>query len=305
MPLDPTTPTLITPPRVAIWSNGPLLLGCCMLFWAASVVVGRAAATTIPPSLFTVLRWAGALVIALPLAWPYLRQDWPALLRRWKVVAVLAFLGVGAYNNLVYHGLHSTTAINALLLQSATPLFVLIAVFALYREPPTWRQVIAILISVTGVVTIAARGSFAELASLQFNPGDVLVTGAVALYAIYSALLRSRPKVHNLSLLTACIALGVVFMTPFAVAEYAGGARLQPTPLALFSLAYSAIFPAFLCYLLFNRGVELIGAPRAGQYLHLMPVFGVLLATVTLGEALSAYHGVGIGLIAAGLWLAR
>ncbi len=304
MPLDPSPPRTI-PRHVALWNNGPVLLGLCMLFWAASVVVGRAAANAIPPSLFTVLRWAGALVIALPLAWPYLRQDMPALLRSWTVIAVLAFLGVGAYNNLVYHGLHSTTAINALLLQSATPLFVLIAAFVMYRERPSWRQVVAILISVAGVVTIAARGSLSELAALKFNPGDLLVTLAVALYAIYSALLRSRPRVHSLSLLASCIALGVVFMAPFAIAEYAGGARLQPTPLALFSLIYSAILPAFLCYLLFNRGVELIGSARAGQYLHLMPVFGVLLATVALGEALSPYHGVGIGLIAIGLWLAR
>ena len=309
MPLDPS-PLSIPSSRpsshwVSLWNNGPVLLVCCMLFWAASVVVGRAAADAIPPSLFTVLRWGGALVIALPLAWPHLRRDWPVLVRHWPVLAALAFLGVGAYNNLTYHGLHSTTAINALLLQSATPLFVLIAAFALYRERPSWRQVIAILISVAGVVTIAARGSLTELARLQFNPGDLLITFGVALYAVYSALLRSRPKVHHLSLLAACIGLGVMFMLPFAVVEYVHGARLEPTPLALYSLIYSAVFPAFLCYLLYNRGVELIGSARAGQYLHLMPVFGVLLATVTLGEVLSPYHGVGIALIAIGLWLAR
>lgn len=302
--------SIATPPKptslaATWWSNGPLLLTLCMAFWAASVVVGRAAAADIPPSLFTVLRWAGALAIALPLAWPHLRADLPALARGWKVLAVLAFLGVGAYNNLVYHGLHSTTAVNALLLNSATPLFVLIAVFVLYRERPTLRQTAAIMISIAGVVVIAARGSLQELATLRLNPGDVLVTAAVALYAIYPALLRQRPRVHHLSLLAALIALGTLFMVPFAVTEYAAGARLIPTPLALLSLGYAAIFPAFVCYLLYNRGVELIGAARAGQYIHLMPVFGVLLATAALGESLLAYHGVGIALIAAGLWLAR
>ncbi len=94
----------------------------------------------------------------LPLAWPHLRRDWPALLRRWPVVAALALLGVDAYNNLVYRGLHSTTAVNALLLQSATPLFVIVAVFLLFRERPSPRQVAAILISITGVLVIAAQG---------------------------------------------------------------------------------------------------------------------------------------------------
>jgi len=288
-----------------IWANGPLLLALAMLFWAGSVITGRAGAALIPPSLFTLLRWSGALLIVAPLAWPHLRRDAPALLRRWWVVVLLAVLGVDAYNNLVYRGLHTTTAVNALLLQSATPLFVLVADIALFRAWPTSRQIVAILISIGGVLTIAAQGSLAVLWHLTFNPGDVLVTTAVTLYALYTSLLRVRPAVNPLSLLASAIALGDVFLIPLAWTEYQSGARLHPTPLAIASLAYAGIFPAFLAYLFYNRGVELVGTARAGQYVHLMPVFGVLLATVFLGEALHPYHGLGIALIAAGLWLAR
>lgn len=276
-----------------------------MLSWAGSVITGRAAAALVPPSLFTLLRWGGALLIVLPLAAPHLRRDWPALRRAWPVVAALAVLGVDAYNNLVYRGLHSTTAVNALLLQSATPLFVIVAVFLMFGERPSLRQVVAVLISIAGVLTIAAQGSLAELGALNFNPGDVLVTTAVACYAVYSALLRLRPRVHPLSLLAGSFAIGVVFLVPLAVEEYLGGARLQPTPLAIGSILYACVFPAFVSYLFYNRGVELIGPARAGQYLHLMPVFGVLLAVLFLGEALHPYHAAGIALIAAGLWLAR
>lgn len=288
-----------------LWSNGPLLLALCMLSWAGSVITGRAAAALVPPSLFTLLRWSGALLIVLPLAWPHLRRDRAALIRRWPVVAGLALLGVDAYNNLVYRGLHSTTAVNALLLQSATPLFVIVAVFLIFGERPTARQVAAILISITGVLIIAAQGSLGSLLALGFNPGDVLVTVAVLCYAIYSALLRLRPQVHPLSLLAASFAVGLVFLLPLAGREYLDGARLVPSPLAIGSLLYACVFPAFLSYLFFNRGVELIGPARAGQYLHLMPVFGVVLAMLFLGEALHPYHLAGIVLIAAGLWLAR
>lgn len=293
-------------PLRALWCNGPALLSLGALFWAASVVVGRAAADAIPPSLFTLLRWAGALLIVAPLAAPHLRRDWPALWRRKWLIAGLSALGVGGYNNLVYHGLHTTSAINALLLNSATPLFIIVVAFFLFRERPTLRRLLAILISVAGVVVIAAEGSWTVLQAMSFNPGDVLVTSAVLFYAIYSALLRLRPKVHPLSFLCASVAIGgVLFMVPFAVQEYLAGARLHPTPLAIAGIIYSAVFPAFLSYLFYNRGVELIGAARAGQYIHLMPVFGVLLAVIFLGEALHPYHGAGIALIAAGLWLAR
>lgn len=276
-----------------------------MLFWAGSIVSGRAAAALVPPSLFTLLRWGGALVIVLPLAWPHLRRDRAGLWRRWPVVAALAVLGVDAFNNLMYRGLHSTTAVNALLLQSATPLFVIVALFVMFRERPSVREVVAIGVSLAGVVVIAAKGSLSVLLALDVNPGDAIVMVAVMCYALYSALLRLKPAVHPLSLLAASFAVGVVFLVPLAAAEASAGARLVVTPVSVFAIVYSCVFPAFLAYLFYNRGVELVGPARAGQYVHLMPVFGVILAMLFLGEALHPFHAAGIGLIAAGLWLAR
>ncbi len=288
-----------------LWDNGPLLLALAMLFWAGSIVSGRAAAAFVPPSLFTLLRWGGALLIVLPLAWPHLRHDRAALWRRWPVVVALAVLGVDAFNNLMYRGLHSTTAINALLLQSATPLFVIVALFVMFRERPTLRQVAAVAVSLAGVAVIAAQGSLTVLRALDVNPGDAIVTVAVVCYALYSALLRLKPAVHPLSLLAASFAVGVLFLVPLAAGEAQAGGKLILNPVSIFAIVYSCVFPAFLAYLLYNRGVEIVGPARAGQYVHLMPAFGVVLAVLFLGEALHPFHVVGIGLIGAGLWLAR
>lgn len=286
------------------WDNGLLLLALCNLFWAGSIVMGRAAAALIPPALFTAVRWGGALAIMLPFAWPGLRRDWPVLRARWRVVVLFGVLGIVAYNSLVYRGLHDTTAVNALLLQSATPLLTLLAALVLFGERPAPRSVAAILVSVAGVVVIAAQGSWAELQQLRVNPGDGLVLLAVAMYAVYGLVLRFRPAVAPLSLLAASIAVGVAVLVPLAWAEHATGARLVVTPLSVVSLLYAAVFPAFLSYLFYNRGVELVGAARAGQSMHLMPAFGIVLAVVFLGERLHPFHAVGVGLIGAGLWMA-
>ncbi len=69
-------------------------------------------------------------------------------------------------------------------------------------------------------------------------------------------------------------------------------------------MAYMAVFPSFVAYLFFNRGIELVGAARAGQSWHLMPVFGSILAVLFLGETFYLYHAVGIGLIGGGIALA-
>ena len=287
-----------------LWQNGVALLVLCNLFWAGSVVTGRAAAEQIPPAAFTAIRWWGALLIVVPFAWRHLRGDWPALRRRWWVPVLLGLLGVVAYNSLVYRGLHETTAVNALLLNSATPLVILVLAFLLFGERPAVRQVVAILVSVVGVAVIAAEGSFTVLRHLRFNPGDALVLAAVVAYALYTLVLRRRPSVHPMSLLAASIGAGCVVLAPMAWAEHAAGARVVVTALSLGCLAYAIVFPAFLSYLFFNRGVELVGAARAGQSMHLMPAFGIVLAMLLLGERLHWYHAAGMVLIGAGLWLA-
>ncbi len=286
-----------------VWNQGPLLLALTMLCWAGSVVVGRAASGLVPPVLFTLLRWALALLIVAPLAWPHLRRDRAALWTRRWVVLTLAVLGTCLYNILVYRGLHDTTAVNGLLMQSVMPLAVLL-VGLLLGQWPTPRQGVAILISILGVLVIAAQGSAETLRTLQFNAGDALILLAVASYAVYSVVLRSKPTVHPMSLLAVMFSLGVIILTPLAALEWLNGQRLVPSLPAVAAIVYAGVFASFVATLCYNRGIELVGAARGGQFMHLMPVFGTMLAVTFLGEHLHDYHGVGVALIAAGLAVA-
>jgi drug/metabolite transporter (DMT)-like permease len=287
-----------------LWRMAPLLLATASLSWAGNAVIGRAVHATIPPVTLAFWRWTGAFFVVLPFALEPLRRDWPVLLRRWRSLAMLSFTGVGVFNTLLYRGLDQTTAINGLLLQSAMPLMILLASGLIYRERPTAHQTIAILISLAGVAVIAAHGSLAQLGSLSVNPGDAWILAAVASYALYSSLLRGRPPVHALSFLAASFALGALMLLPLYLLESLTGATVAITPGTLAAFAYVAVMPSFVGYLCFNRGVELIGAARGGQYVHLVPVFGTLLAMAFLGERLHTFHLAGIALIATGLALA-
>ena len=274
-----------------------------MLCWAGSIVVGRAAAGLVPPVMFTLLRWSVALLIVTPLAWPHLRADWPALWARRWVMLTLSLLGTCIYNILAYRGLHDTTAVNGLLMQSVMPLMVLL-LGLLIGQRPTPRQAMAILVSLTGVLVITAEGSWAMLRDMRFNPGDVIIFTAVTSYAVYSLVLRRKPAVHAMSLLAVMFALGLVLLVPLAAWEWRSGAHLVPTVPAFAAILYAGVFASFTATLLYNRGIELVGAARGGQYMHLIPVFGTLLAVTTLGERLHPYHGWGVALIAAGLAIA-
>lgn len=287
-----------------LWQSAPALLALTALFWAGNAVVGRAVADLLPPIAFAFWRWLAALVLLLPFAWPHLRADLPELRRRAGMVVLLSVLGVTAFNTLLYSALHETTAVNAVLVQSTMPLATMAAALLLFRERPAARQLLAILVSFAGVGVIMARGSPAGLLHLALNRGDVLVLAAAVSYSFYSALLRRRPAVHPLSFVAATFAVGDLMLLPLFAAEHLSGLRLQPTVPGIAAIGYAALFPSVLAGLCYNRGVELAGAVKAGQFLHLSPALGAGLAMLFLGERLHAFHLVGIALIAAGLAVA-
>jgi drug/metabolite transporter (DMT)-like permease len=161
-----------------------------------------------------------------------------------------------------------------------------------------------VLLSLIGVAVIAAHGSLADLLHLEVNSGDVWIVAAMLIYGIYAALFRRRPAAHPMSFLVATMGIGSLMILPFYLWELAQGARIINTTSAWLALAYIAVFPSFVAYLFFNRGIELIGATLAGQSWHLMPVFGSILAVLFLGERFYLYHGVGIAMIAGGIALA-
>jgi len=281
-----------------------LLLTLASLLWSANFIVGRAVHGSVPPVALAFCRWAGASLLILYPAWPHLRRDWLAIRRGWPILLLLAAVGVAAFNTLVYTGLQTTFALNALLMQSTMPVLIVAMSFLLFRERVSKRQVFGITLSLAGAATIILRGDPGALRTLTINHGDLLVMIAVLCYAAYSVLLRLRPAIHPLSFVAVTFAAGTLMLVPFFLGEIHGGRTLEFNLVTLLAVGYVAIFPSIVAYLCFNRGVELVGANRAGLFIHLMPVFGSLMAIAFLGESFRWFHGTGIVLIAAGILLA-
>ncbi len=156
----------------------------------------------------------------------------------------------------------------------------------------------------TGVAVIISQGDFSRLLSIRFNIGDLLILGAVVLYGFYSALLRKRPAIHWISFLAMTFLIGDILLFPFFLWEVSTGYVLKFNFLTVAACLYVAVIPSLIAYAFFNRGVELIGANRAGPFFHLMPLFGALMAVVFLGEQFELFHAVGMAAILSGVALA-
>lgn len=281
-----------------------ILLILTTLFWAGNFVLGRAVNTVIPPITLSFWRWAIALLILLPFSLRHLISQRTLILKNRNNLIIFGILGIASFNTFVYIGLHSTTATNALLLNSIIPVLIVIISRIFAAVPVSRAQAAGILTSLVGVVIIICRADIGRLLALRINGGDLWVLLAVVCWAIHTFRLRLRPaELHPLSFLSAIIAIGLVFIFPLYLWEISRGGRVTLDLVTCGSMLYVGIFPSVLAYLFWNQAVVELGPNRVGLFIHLMPAFGTILSIVFLGESLQRFHVVGICLISLGIYL--
>jgi drug/metabolite transporter (DMT)-like permease len=291
--------------RIAFHASPYLLLSLTSFFWSLNWVIGRAIVGHVTPFTLTFIRWTVAVAVMMPFAWPQIRAHRAAIRRHWKTLAWLGFWGTGLHNVFAYLGLQYTTATNGVILNSSIPVMIIVLGWLIYRETITRMQAAGVGISLAGIMAIITRGDPSILAALSLNKGDLIILAGMVFWAAYTVFLRMKPaEIPGLAMLACCGCVGVAILAPlclFEVLFLGGHAEFNPATIA--AMLYVGIFPSFIGYVFWNRGVAEVGPNVAGIFVHLMPVFGALLAWLFLDERIYPFHIVGIALILAGIAL--
>ncbi|MEJ2119562.1 MAG: DMT family transporter [Alphaproteobacteria bacterium] len=275
------------------------------LIWSGNWVAGRWLQGAITPVALTFWRLLLAAAILLPFAILPLWRDRLALRREWPKLIVFSVIGLASFNVMVYFGLGSTTAINGSLVNSASPIFVIVISWFGLGERSTWRQYVGVVVSLLGVSAILSRGDPERLLALQFGLGDLVILGAVFLWALYSTLLRHWPSaLKPISFVAMTIVISVVALVPAYAVEYSVVGGFTLTWNVVFGIAYMAILASITGYMLWNFGARAVGAGKASLFLHLIPAFAAGQAMLLLGETLRLFHLAGIVLILSGIYIA-
>jgi drug/metabolite transporter (DMT)-like permease len=282
-----------------------LLLCLTMLFWAGNWVIGRALRDAVEPVALNLARWVIAVVVLAPFALPALRGKGAVIRRHAGILALLSLTGVALFHAMVYVGLKTTTTVNAILLNSSLPLFILACSWILEREKSTLRQVGGVLLSFAGILVILSRGDLEGLRQFDVHAGDLWILVAMPIWGVYSVLLKRRPpELGGVSLLFVLALGGVLLLAPAAALEAAYAPPRWLSGEAAAGVLYIGLFASVLAFICWNKGVAIVGANAAGFTLHLLPVFGTLLAIAFLGESFQPFHAAGIATILAGVLVA-
>ncbi|MBV5292092.1 MAG: DMT family transporter [Curvibacter lanceolatus] len=289
----------LSPSTIALLTLPPLL-------WAGNAVVGRLVHELVPPMTLNLLRWVIAFALLLPLAGRTLRRDSP-LWAHWRRYSLLGLLGVGCYNALQYLALQTSTPINATLVGSSMPVWMLSVGALFFGVPVARQQLLGALLSIVGVVLVLSRGEWAQLMAFKLVAGDLFMLLATIAWSFYSWLLVRTAEPPGLrqdwsGFLIAQMVFGLGWSGLFAGGEW----LLTPAHISwgwplLAALAFIALGPALLAYRCWGSGVQQAGPGVAGFFINLTPLFAALMSTLFLGEHPHLYHAVAFGFIVGGI----
>lgn len=268
-----------------------LLLILATLFWSGNFVLSRGMHADIPPFALSFWRWTVALLILACFGLHHLLAQKELIVRYKKFIAIQGLLGVTGFNSLIYIAMQTTTAINAVLVNSCIPVIIVVISWLMYRDRLSLRQSLGVCLSLSGVILIISQGELANLLALRFNRGDIAVFAAAVCWAFYSVNLKKYPEnLHPFAYQTGIVVAGLLVLIPLYLVELSTGKVMIISPNAIITILYVAIFASVLAFIFWNRAVTILGANTAGPFIHLMPVFSTILAVIFLDEKLTANH---------------
>ena len=230
------------------------------------------------------------------------QSELPLIIKHLPILTILALLSVASFNVLLYLGLRDTEATNALLINSSIPVWIVLFGVIFFGDTLSTRRGAGILVSLIGVAYLILSG---QTGQLTVNPGDLWVISSSIGWAFYSLTLRKKPsELSGLGFLAYIVFFGVCFNGLLLTINPFNEPPIALTIETFYAVGYVAIFASLGAYICWNYGVGQLGAQVAGQYIHLMPFYGVILAYVFLNESLTSNHWIAGTLIAAGLFLA-
>ena len=276
-------------------------------FWAGNFVVGKFASLyEVPPFSLNFYRWLFAWLILAPFTFPEIIKKKEYIIKNYKLFIILGVTSITIFNSIVYYSLNFTQVISGVLMISTIPVMIMFFSSILKIEKTNLFQIIGVILSFTGVIVIITKANFEALRNLNFNKGDLTMVVAMFSWALYSTLLkRQKYEISQISLLQVVISFGLIFLIPIYFIEYQIGFRINLNTPFILILSYVVLLPGLASFLLWIKGISMIGANRSGVFLHLMPILSAIMAIIIFNEKFMFYHFLGACFIISGILLSN
>jgi len=278
------------------------LLLVMTLVWGLNYAVVKFGVRTFAPLAFNGVRVALAAVVLLTIATLFVRDPWPSR-RETLTLLGLGVLGNGIYQIFFIEGVARTRAGTAALVLAAGP--ALIALIGRLRgtERITPRAAGGIALSIAGVALVMLGGTSGGEDTLL---GTLLVLAGCVCWAVFTVLLQPHThRVHGIRLTALTMVGGAVPLLLAAAPALAAASWSRVGPATWGAVAYSGLGALVIAYLIWYRGIRVLGPTRTAMYANLQPVIALGFAWLTLGEIPTLPQTLGAAAIMTGIVLTR
>ena len=223
----------------------------------------------------------------------------------WIFSIWLGLLGTMAYQLLFMHGMSWTAAGDASLIIPMNPVFTVLLAAPMLGQRISARMSVGLLVGISGVAVVVGWSPNSEIPIEHRVIGDLMILLAALSWAVTSNLTKIMLSwgrgFSSLEIVVWYSVTGWALLTPWVIAENWGSTIPEPSSAEWLTIAYLGIISTVLSYVLFAKGIEVIGPTAASSYVFLVPVFGVLGGWILLGEEIGASMLIGFVLIVVGV----
>jgi drug/metabolite transporter (DMT)-like permease len=274
------------------------------VFWGGTFIAGRVIARDVQPFSAAFSRFVLASALLLLLTWRA-EGKLPGIKRRQIMpIFLLGMTGVFGYNVFFFKGLQTVSAGRASVIVATNPIFITLLSAFFLKERLTPIKAAGILISVSGAVVVISRGDPSQVLAGGLGWGELFIFGCVLSWVAYS--LIGKVVMAELSPLTAVTysaVAGTLVLLPPAYLEGVARNFVHYSVLSWLGLFYLALFGTVLAFQWYYQGIKKLGPSKASIFINFVPISGVLLAFITLGEPLTPSLLLGAILVSAGVYV--
>ena len=255
--------------------------------WGGTFVAGKIVVSVFSPLMGSLVRYIVACAALLVAAFA-LEKGLPRLTRQqWMATFVLGLLGVFAYNLFFMAALERLPASRAALIIALNPVITIaISSFAL-GERLSRRRWLGVVIALLGVFIVITRGHFESLGAMGIGPGELSMLAAVTSWALYTII--GRKVLTGLTPLAAtnyAALWGTLLLFIVATPHLGEVHASQFDGRMIASVLYLGVGGTALAFVWYYMSIKRFGASVASIFNNLVPVFGVAIGVLVLGEPL-------------------
>ncbi len=304
---EPTEPSVAPAPAGArhgfTATDAGLLLMAAI--WGINFTVVKAGISVMPAAAFNGLRVALAAVVLAVVAFAVAGvRKFPS---RRDALALLAMgvMGNGVYQLLFIAGLSRTRAGIAALVIAAGPAWIAIFSRLFGRERLAGRGWAGIGLQMLGMLCVVASAGLLDAEISAFTGAAFIMVGSIV-WALFTVLLQPyTARVHPLHLASLTLSSGALLLFVVGLPSIMQLDFAAVPFSAWMAVLYAGVGALVIAYLLFYRGVRVLGPTRTAMYGNLQPLIALMVAWVALKEQPTIWQGVGGVLVMTGLLVSR